>query len=835
MSNGWGPVEKDRSNGEQSQVDGKPLSIRSVAFSKGLGAHAASDVRYNLGGACSTFTASIGIDDEAAPNGSVAFQVYGDGTKIFDSGVLTGRDAAKNISVDVTNKTELRLVVTDGGNGVANDHADWANARVTCGALYVSDMTSVLESNGWGPVEKDKSNGEQAAGDGRTLSIRGATFPKGLGVHANSTVRYALSGQCTNFSAMVGTDDEVGSKGSVVFKVVADGGTLYDSGLTTGTMTAKSVSVDVTGRSQLDLIVADGGDGVANDHADWGNARLTCGSVVRSTSPTNNAPAVSAGGNQTTMFPMNAVLAGTVTDDGLPSNNVTIVWSQVSGPGTTNFSSNTTLGTSVSFSTPGTYVLRLTATDGALTAYSELTENVVAVTNSTIPAGAVEINPGDDAAAAVNSHGTGTTFFFHNGIHRMQSIQVKDGDTFVGDTGAVLSGARLLTSFGRQGSYYVVSGQTQHGDSVPGSTNCLASSPRCSYPEDLFFDNVPLAHVSQLSNVGPGKWFFDYSAQKIYFADDPTGHTVETSVTPFAFYGQADNVTIQNLTIEKYATPAQNGAILCAVIQNRAPQGHNWVVKDNTIRLNHGAAVFASDRMQILRNKIYKNGQMGLLGDGDSVLVQDNEISYNNYAGYEPGWEAGGTKFVGTTNIVLRGNYSHDNLGTGLWLDYNNSSFLIENNHTKNNMLYGIQQEIGQGGIIRNNVVENEGSNPTAPSTAMWYSGGINVSASSGVEVYGNTVTNCINGIGAIQADRGAAFYVKNLNVHDNTIVQNGGTASGIVKMGSTDDSIFNSWNNHFQHNTYTLSGNANFEWMNSGRSKSEWVGYGNDTTGVWK
>ena len=53
----------------------------------------------------------------------------------------------------------------------------------------------------------------------------------------------------------------------------------------------------------------------------------------------------------------------------------------------------------------------------------------------------------------------------------------------------------------------------------------------CIYPEDLYFDSVPLQHVDSLSDVGPGTWFFDYSGQTIYFYDDPSGHTVETSVT----------------------------------------------------------------------------------------------------------------------------------------------------------------------------------------------------------------------------------------------------------------------------------------------------------------
>ena len=49
-----------------------------------------------------------------------------------DSGTLTGASAAKHLSADVSGGTMLRLVVTDAGDGINSDHADWGNATVTC-------------------------------------------------------------------------------------------------------------------------------------------------------------------------------------------------------------------------------------------------------------------------------------------------------------------------------------------------------------------------------------------------------------------------------------------------------------------------------------------------------------------------------------------------------------------------------------------------------------------------------------------------------------------------------------------------------------------------------
>ncbi|MEU1933348.1 beta-galactosidase [Streptomyces coeruleorubidus] len=141
---------------------------------------------------------------------------------------------------------------------------------------YVSDLTLVKAVNGWGPVENDTSNGENAAGDGRPLSIGGTTYAKGLGVHANSQIRVYLGGGCTRFTATAGVDDEVGDGGSVSFKVIADGRSLATTPVVRGSDGGTDIDVDVTGARWLDLLVDGDGD-VSSDHADWAEAKLTCG------------------------------------------------------------------------------------------------------------------------------------------------------------------------------------------------------------------------------------------------------------------------------------------------------------------------------------------------------------------------------------------------------------------------------------------------------------------------------------------------------------------------------------------------------------------------------
>ncbi|MEU6238122.1 NPCBM/NEW2 domain-containing protein [Kitasatospora sp. NPDC047058] len=281
-NNGWGPAERDRSNGEAAGGDGRTLTIRGVRYAKGLGAHASGDVSLALGGACRTLTTDVGVDDETFGRGSVVFQIFRDGVKVADSGLLTGRDPAKRLTADLTGATTLRLVVTDGGDGNASDHADWAGPRIACGngpsagPHQLSDLAWSSAVNGWGPVEKDTSNGEQAAGDGHPVTIRGTRYAKGLGTHPAGEIVYYLGGACRTLTTDAGVDDETGGGGSVTFQIWTDGVKAADSGRLTGSGPAAHLSADVTGAVELRLVVTDGGDGNASDHADWAAPVLTC-------------------------------------------------------------------------------------------------------------------------------------------------------------------------------------------------------------------------------------------------------------------------------------------------------------------------------------------------------------------------------------------------------------------------------------------------------------------------------------------------------------------------------------------------------------------------------
>jgi alpha-galactosidase len=122
MSQGWGEPHARRS------VDGNPLRLKGKAFPHGIGTHADSEFDVDLKGGGARFAAMVGVDDERQGAGSVTFEVWVDGKQVARTPVMRGGDEPQLLSVAIRGARRLRLVVTDGGDGIENDHADWAGA-----------------------------------------------------------------------------------------------------------------------------------------------------------------------------------------------------------------------------------------------------------------------------------------------------------------------------------------------------------------------------------------------------------------------------------------------------------------------------------------------------------------------------------------------------------------------------------------------------------------------------------------------------------------------------------------------------------------------------------
>ena len=144
-------------------------------------------------------------------------------------------------------------------------------------------------------------------------------------------------------------------------------------------------------------------------------------------------------------------------------------------------------------------------------------------------------------------------------------------------------------------------------------------------------------------------------------------------------------------------------------------------------------------------------------------------------------WERGGTKFAETTNIQLINNYVHHNDGPGLWADLNAKDMLFANNTVIGNTKAGIYYEISYDAVIRDNYLEGNG---LGFDPWLW-GGGIVISSSPNVQIYGNTLVNNGDGIGAVEQDRSrdparfGPLVIANLHVHHNTVTMSQGSERG--------------------------------------------------------
>jgi hypothetical protein len=139
------------------------------------------------------------------------------------------RSGAVDIDVDITGAQVLSLVVTDAGDGVDFDWADWGNPRLVGpkGEIKLTDLPWRSASVGYGKIQIGKSIVE------KPLRLGAKTFADGIGTHANSVITYVLPEGSTRFQATAGPDtgatEQPGSKTSVQLFVITGDRSLVEA------------------------------------------------------------------------------------------------------------------------------------------------------------------------------------------------------------------------------------------------------------------------------------------------------------------------------------------------------------------------------------------------------------------------------------------------------------------------------------------------------------------------------------------------------------------------------------------------------------------------------
>ena len=431
------------------------------------------------------------------------------------------------------------------------------------------------------------------------------------------------------------------------------------------------------------------------------------------------------------------------------------------------------------------------------------------------PCRGAQVRPGDALQRALDAGSRGATVCFAAGTYRLTApLLPTDGQRLVAAPGAVLTGAVIVDGWSADGSRWRARGELPDEPFLHGECD---RGVRCRYSESVFLDDRPLERVGSRALVGPGRFWADYGANELWIGDDPAGRRVEVARVEAAIAGRAKGVGVEGFVVERFANPAQRGAIQA--------DGGDWTIEHNEVRHNHGTGVHATGG-RVLGNHLHHNGQLGLLGTGDGQLVEGNEIDHNNTAGFSPLWEAGGTKFARTDGLVIRANSVHHNLGPGLWTDINNIRTTVERNIVHANTGHGIFHEISYRAVIRDNRVTDNGSSEPLPG---WGGAGIRIAASLDVTIHGNALAGNQNGIMLVQQRRDdwpsphGAHQIRNIDVRDNDVTL---APSGLTgQVDDTGSTASYGRNVRFRDNTYRLpSPDAEvFAWQGTAWDPAAW------------
>lgn len=228
---GWGSMQVNHN------LNGGQLSINGQTYENGFAVHANSILLFNLPKEATGFTAFAGIDNTGTDQGSkssVEFMVFDSdqtireettdqwnggnvtinvdpGKQIACSGFVsrTSHSEGVQLEADITGAQKLYLVVTNGGDGLDYDHANWVNPVLVDADGQETSLTTLTMDenpiNGWNSPKVNANN------DGGTLQINGVSYEKGFGVNAPSILTFTLpeGHNYKTFKALVGYDSAV--------------------------------------------------------------------------------------------------------------------------------------------------------------------------------------------------------------------------------------------------------------------------------------------------------------------------------------------------------------------------------------------------------------------------------------------------------------------------------------------------------------------------------------------------------------------------------------------------------------------------------------------------
>jgi hypothetical protein len=425
--------------------------------------------------------------------------------------------------------------------------------------------------------------------------------------------------------------------------------------------------------------------------------------------------------------------------------------------------------------------------------------------------------------AAIDAAPEGAVIYIKNGTYR-EGVRPKSRQTLQGETrdGARIDGANAVDpgAWRRDGRYWYFQDPWPLRGYIASRWDGDAPDVDAQAADLLHRDDVPLLHKKSLEAVGPGDFWVDYGARRVYTAADPAGKKFELSVRRVGIGDgnrSATDVTIQNLTVEKTATFFNEGGV---------EMNKGWTIRDSLVLGHHGRGVQTSvDNTIVGTNapftdpyrgggaensaqrgrpgsmQIMYSGSLGVggsfrinspdrfgtpSGSGDqppsnysnNVKILRAEIGWSNAEHYSYMDEGGGIKLLLRKDVLVDGVWVHGSYGPGVWFDTYNRDIEVRGSLLEDNLAAGLWYEANPGpftgGIrVHHNTFRRNGNTPLGMNREFDRRGqfaGIFISDSANMEIDNNYVeVGRLGGFG-IAEHYGARTHPANLIIHHNVI-----------------------------------------------------------------
>jgi hypothetical protein len=243
---------------------------------------------------------------------------------------------------------------------------------------------------------------------------------------------------------------------------------------------------------------------------------------------------------------------------------------------------------------------------------------------------------------------------------------------------------------------------------------------RCFWWGDMVFINgthrVP---VESINNLASGKFYIDYTAKRVYIAENPAGKTIEITDLKDCFVrthgagADADGPTILGLVIMQFAEYAieiqgvsPNVIIPVGQIPNAPVNTH--IENCRLLYTGLEALMATGANFYIGYNDISMTTYCGLkINTAHNSIMEHNILHGNNTYGNR-GYPAAAKIFMQSYNFTVRNNLVENNDADAIWYDVGHHEGKVYENYFRNNSSGG-KLEISHRIYVANNVFENNG------------------------------------------------------------------------------------------------------------------------------